>query len=90
MASLVIDSGAVDWPTLSGKFDEYAPSGTALIAASATLNPAGNNNNLVYTARDEGVPGNSITVEYVDSASNNVPLTVAVVGSAITVNLATD
>jgi hypothetical protein len=45
---------------------------------------------LTFTAKAFGVLGNGVTVAYVDSASNNVPLSIAVVGSAITVNLATD
>lgn len=46
--------------------------------------------NIVYTARNAGTDGNSITVVVVDSASNNVALSIGVVSSAITVNLATD
>lgn len=46
--------------------------------------------NIIYTARNAGTDGNSITVTVVDPAGNNAALSVAVVGSAITVNLATD
>lgn len=46
--------------------------------------------NIVYTARDGGTDGNSITITVVDSASNNVALSIGVVSTAITVNLATD
>lgn len=45
---------------------------------------------ITYTARQGGTGGNSITITNVDSASNNVPLSIGVVGNAITVNLATD
>jgi hypothetical protein len=57
--------------------------------ASYTTACAGANNDLVYTARDRGVGGNSITVRYV-VAGNNTPLTVSVSTLAITVNVATD
>jgi hypothetical protein len=46
--------------------------------------------NIVYTARKGGTAGNSVTVTVVDSASNNVALSIGVSGTAITVNLATD
>lgn len=46
--------------------------------------------NIVYTARQGGTGGNSITVTVVDPAGNNAALSVGVVGDAITVNLATD
>jgi hypothetical protein len=64
---------------------------TDLGAQKATLTTAltGANNDLVFTARTAGPGGNSITVSYV-VAGNNTPLTVAVAGFAITVNVATD
>lgn len=46
--------------------------------------------NIVYTARNGGTAGNSVTITVVDSASNNVALSIGVASSAITVNLATD
>lgn len=46
--------------------------------------------NIVYTARLGGTAGNAVTVTVVDPAGNNAALSVGVVGSAITVNLATD
>lgn len=46
--------------------------------------------NIIYTARQGGTGGNSITITVVDSASNNVALSIGVASSAITVNLATD
>jgi len=46
--------------------------------------------NIVYTARDAGTDGNSITVTVVDPAGNNAALSIGVVGNDITVNLATD
>ena len=50
----------------------------------------GANSDLTFFARTTGTGGNLITVSYVDPASNSAALGVAVVGSAITVNLATD
>lgn len=46
--------------------------------------------NIVFKARQGGTGGNSITVTYVDPAGNNAALSVGVVGTDITVNLATD
>lgn len=60
------------------------------IHATLTVNPAGTNNALVFTAVTGGVGGNSITIEYVDPAAPDAVLSVGVVGTAITVNLATD
>jgi hypothetical protein len=51
---------------------------------------AGANNDLRFTARVGGTAGNAVTIEYVDPVGNNVPLSVAVVGTAITVTCATD
>lgn len=45
---------------------------------------------VIVTARKNGATGNNITVAFVDSVSNNVPLSISVTGNAITVNLATD
>jgi len=58
--------------------------------ASLTTALTGNNNDLTIRAKRGGVAGNSITVEYVDPPGNNVALSVAVVGTVITVTLATD
>ena len=57
----------------------------------ATLTTAltGTNNDLTYTAVANDTTGNSITVAYV-VAGASTPLTVAVVGNAITVNVATN
>ncbi len=56
--------------------------------ASLTTALTGANNDLVYTAKQGGPGGNSIRVEYV-VAGNNTPLTIAVRGYDITVNVAT-
>src|SRR4030095_340245 len=50
----------------------------------------GLNNDLTFRAQKGGVAGNSITITLVDPPGNNVPLSIAVVGTAITVTLATD
>jgi hypothetical protein len=63
------------------------PAATA--QAALTVNPAGDDNGLIYTAVAYGEVGNDITVVYVDPAANDAALSVGVVGSAITVNLAT-
>lgn len=60
------------------------------VKASLTTALAGANNDLAFLARSAGVAGNAITVEYVDPAANDAVLAVSVVGTAITVDLATD
>jgi hypothetical protein len=71
------------------KIKTEVANGTNLVAAYVTLDPSGSNNNITYTAVTAGAAGNSITVTYVVSG-NNTPLSVSVVGSDITVNIATD
>src|SRR5215204_4637505 len=56
--------------------------------ATLTTNLAGTNNDLTYTADLADVTGNSVTIAYV-VAGVSTPLSVGVVGNAITVNVAT-
>lgn len=51
---------------------------------------AGDDNDLTFTAVTPGVAGDSITITYVDPAGINQALSVGVVATDITVNLATD
>lgn len=67
---------------------EYAPE--ALDAATLVTALAGSNDDLAYTARTPGSGGNAITIEYVDPGAVSASLSVAVVGTAIRVSLATD
>lgn len=63
--------------------------GASAVAATATVDPTGTNNSIDYTAATAGTAGNSITVAYTnDGASQTID--VDVVGTAITVSLATD
>lgn len=59
------------------------------VRASLSANPAGAENRIVYTAVAYGAVGNAITIAYVNPGVNNAELSVAVVGTAITVSLAT-
>lgn len=59
------------------------------VAASANVNPTGDDNGLTFTAKTYGASGNSINIRYNDPAANDASLTVAVAGPAITVSLAT-
>jgi len=61
-----------------------------VVQATATINPTGNDNSVLYTAVDAGTAGNSITVAYVDPSANDAALSVDVTGTDIVVNLATD
>lgn len=58
-------------------------------SASLTTACAGTNNDLVYTAKTAGPGGNQTRVAYIVSGANT-PLTVAVTGFDITVNVATN
>jgi hypothetical protein len=71
---------------LGGLMGRVSKAGTF---ATLTTALTGTNNDLTYTARAGGTPGNSVTIAYV-VAGVNTPLSVAVAGSAITVNVATD
>lgn len=59
------------------------------VAATANVNPTGDDNGLTFTAKTYGATGNTITLRYVDPAANSAPLSVSVTGAAITVSLAT-
>jgi hypothetical protein len=56
--------------------------------AALTLNPAGDDNSLIFTARASGAEGNSISVAYVDPGGTTAALAVSVHRQAITVSLA--
>jgi len=58
--------------------------------ASAILNPVGDNNNIVITAKHPGTAGNAISVALVDPTQNNSALVINLVGDTINVMLATD
>jgi len=62
---------------------------TAPVAASLTTALAGDDNDLVFTAKVSGAAGNDIAIAYVDPADNDKELAVTVAGKAITVSLAT-
>lgn len=64
-------------------------SGGSAVAATLSTNLTGANNDLVFTAVTAGTGGNSITITYVDPAGNDEVLDISVLGSAITVSLAT-
>lgn len=63
---------------------------TVNLATTSPSNAAKAIGGITYAAVEAGVAGNSITVTHVDSANNNEALAVAVVGTDITVTLATD
>jgi hypothetical protein len=58
--------------------------------AALTITLANNDNDLTFTAVANGDEGNDITVHYLDPDAPDESLSVDVVGSAITINLATD
>jgi hypothetical protein len=56
--------------------------------ATVTINPTGDDNSLIFTARAYGAEGNGITVAYVDPGGTTAALAVSVFRQAITVSLA--
>jgi len=58
--------------------------------ANLLVNPAGDDNALLFTAVNAGIGGNLLSVVYVDPAANDAALSVVVNAAIITVNLATD
>jgi hypothetical protein len=60
----------------------------AAVRASLSVNPAGSDNGILYSALYHGTAGNSIRVRHV-VAGVSTPLTVVVSGNDITVNVAT-
>lgn len=59
------------------------------VAATANVNPTGDDNGLTFTASTYGAAGNGITVKYTNPGANNAALIVSVTGTAIAVSLAT-
>ena len=57
------------------------------VASTLTTALAGDNNDLVFTAKTKGVIGDSITVAYVDPGGVTAELGVVVTGTTIVVNL---
>jgi hypothetical protein len=57
------------------------------VAAALTTALAGNNNDLVFTAKTKGVIGNTISIRYVDPGIETATETVVVTGKAIVVTL---
>lgn len=81
--------GGVNASVLQDSAQLVAKKNTGAVAASATLDPAGNNNNIVITAKTAGTDGNSIKVQLKDPAGNDKALAVLLEGDTIVVSLAT-
>lgn len=66
--------------------------GSVSDAAAVTIDPTGNNNALVWTAKEAGLNGNGIRIEYVDPGANNATESIDYDADEriVTVNLATD
>lgn len=59
---------------------------TQPVAASLTIDPAGDNNAIVYTAVTKGIGGNGLTIEYTDGGTA-ASEAVTVTGPAIAIDL---
>jgi len=75
---------------ITGKVSNIYDS-TPVNAVAATLSTAltGDNNDMVFTAKNLGAIGNSVSITYVDPAGNNKSLSIVVTDLDIVVNLAT-
>lgn len=82
-------SGFSAAPTV-GVHPRYPNAAVAGTASAVETNLAGANNDLRFVAVTAGVAGDSITVAYVNPGTPSAALSVSAVGSAITVNLATN
>jgi hypothetical protein len=60
---------------------------SALVAATAVIDPAGANNSLTFTADTPGALGNDISIQYFDPGGATATLGVTVVGKLILVSL---
>lgn len=65
--------------------DPFAGTPVNAVAATGTLNPAGADNSILYTADTKGTAGNGITIEYAISGVGSAVLSVGVIGNAILV-----
>lgn len=101
MVNTKVEAGAV-----AGSSDAVSSSFTATFsappAAGETMTIGGNDltfvnlvaslviQDLTYSALESGIAGNDISIEYLDPAGNDQPLSVDVTGSLISVSLETD
>lgn len=74
---------------LGALLTSFAGAPVNAVAATANVNPTGDDNALTFTARVYGAAGNGISIRYVDPGAASQSLAVSVVGQAITVSLAT-
>lgn len=88
MATVAIADSSVA-TMLGGLLITKAGAPTDAVAATADVNPAGDDNGLTFTAVKYGVDGNTISIKYVDPGANDAALSVSVSGTVITVSLAT-
>jgi hypothetical protein len=69
----------------NGKYAKYVPA----VKASLTTGVVGNNNAILWTAKNGGAEGNGIKIQLKDPAGNDQPLKVLVESNIIIVSLAT-
>lgn len=87
-AGAALSHGQAVMSDANGKAIPFVATNAA--AASAVTGIVGNNNALRHTAKGAGASGNAITIQILGSTGASVPLSVAVVGNAITVTPATN
>jgi anaerobic selenocysteine-containing dehydrogenase len=76
--------------SLFGNRVEGNAAANAATKSSLIVRPAAANGRLTFTAKTAGLAGNGITIRYADPGPSNPTIGVGVVGSAVTVTLATD
>jgi hypothetical protein len=88
-----INTGHVFSVAVSGTLDgtikvQYATADA--VAAALTTSLTGSNNDLVFTAKNAGTAGNSLTVAYIDPSASDAALSLDFTYPDLVVNLATD
>lgn len=86
-ATVAIDASA---SVLSSLLMSGASAPVDAARASLAVNPAGDDNGLIFTAVEYGEIGNRISIAYLDPSANDAALSVSVAQFAILVSLATD
>lgn len=82
--------GGISASVLADATQKVTKKNTVSVAATKTLEPVGEDNDLTITAVSVGIAGNAIKVELRDPAGNSKALAVSIEGTTIVASLATD
>jgi len=85
---IIKHSSDPDISTITTVLDGTGNNGKILAASVLTTALTGTNNDLVFTAKTQGIAGDAISVEYVDPGGTTADLSVVLTDKKITINLA--